>query len=194
MKICVSYDRCPIRFLPSIPKKCRVRIALTIHPPYDTPLFEGKPKKRGTQKRLFSPFKNRSGRMIPGHLIQHPRQRWGIRRPDHYACPYSSDSKTGWGFTAFFIAPAVFLPSPPRPDSRCWSECIWSFVSAPTRGTCLFLEDRNGYRYELRYIRDKEGREVDFAVLKEGVLEELIEARVAGEEISGSLPKKALHP
>jgi predicted AAA+ superfamily ATPase len=50
-----------------------------------------------------------------------------------------------------------------------------------------FLEDRDGYRYELRYIRDKEGREVDFAVLKEGVLEELIEAKVSDEEISRSL-------
>ena len=50
-----------------------------------------------------------------------------------------------------------------------------------------FLEDRDGYRYELRYIRDKEGREVDFAVLKEGVLEELIEAKLSDEEISRSL-------
>ena len=50
-----------------------------------------------------------------------------------------------------------------------------------------FLEDRDGYRCELRYIRDKEGREVDFAVLKEGVLEELIEAKLSDEEISRSL-------
>lgn len=50
-----------------------------------------------------------------------------------------------------------------------------------------FLEDRDGYRYELRYVRDKEGREVDFAVLKEGELEELIEAKVSDEEISRSL-------
>jgi len=45
MKICVSYDRNPVRVVPSIPKKGRVRPALTIHPPYDTPLFEGKSKK-----------------------------------------------------------------------------------------------------------------------------------------------------
>jgi len=62
-----------------------------------------------------------------------------------------------------------------------------------------FWEDRDGYRCELRYIRDKEGREVDFALFKEGVLEELVEAKSSGEEISKSLlyyanrlkPKKA---
>ncbi|MBU0992323.1 MAG: ATP-binding protein [Proteobacteria bacterium] len=50
-----------------------------------------------------------------------------------------------------------------------------------------FLEDRDGFRCELRYIRDKEGREVDFAILKEGVLEELIEVKYSDEEISKSL-------
>ena len=50
-----------------------------------------------------------------------------------------------------------------------------------------FLEDRDGYRYELRYIRDKEGREVDFAVIKEGKLEELIEAKYSDETVSKSL-------
>jgi predicted AAA+ superfamily ATPase len=62
-----------------------------------------------------------------------------------------------------------------------------------------FLEDRDGYRYELRYIRDKEGREVDFAVIKDGTLEELIEAKYGDEKLSKSLryyaqrlnPKKA---
>ncbi len=50
-----------------------------------------------------------------------------------------------------------------------------------------FLEDRDGYRYDLRYIRDKEGREVDFAILKDGVLEELIEVKYSDEDISRSL-------
>jgi len=35
-----------------------------------------------------------------------------------------------------------------------------------------YLEDYEGYRYELRYIRDKEGREVDFVILKEGIIED----------------------
>jgi len=50
-----------------------------------------------------------------------------------------------------------------------------------------FLEDRDGYRYELRYIRDKEGREVDFVIVKDGELEELIEAKFSDENISKSL-------
>jgi hypothetical protein len=50
-----------------------------------------------------------------------------------------------------------------------------------------FLEDHEGYRCELRYIRDKEGREVDFVLLKEGVVEELIEVKYSDEEISRSL-------
>ena len=50
-----------------------------------------------------------------------------------------------------------------------------------------FLEDRDGYRYELRYIRDKEGREVDFVVVKEGEIEELIETKFSEEQISRSL-------
>ncbi len=50
-----------------------------------------------------------------------------------------------------------------------------------------FLEDRDGYRYELRYIRDKEGREVDFVILKEGVLEELIEVKFSDDKVSKHL-------
>jgi len=50
-----------------------------------------------------------------------------------------------------------------------------------------FLEDRDGYRYELRYIRDKEGREVDFVIVRDGELEELIEAKFSDENISKSL-------
>lgn len=40
-----------------------------------------------------------------------------------------------------------------------------------------FREDRLGHRYELRYVRDKEGREVDFVVVRDGKVEELIEAK-----------------
>ena len=50
-----------------------------------------------------------------------------------------------------------------------------------------FLEDRDGYRYELRYIRDKEGREVDFLILKEGQAEELIEAKDTDDAVSKHL-------
>jgi len=50
-----------------------------------------------------------------------------------------------------------------------------------------FLEDRDGYRYELRYICDKEGREVDFVILKEGIIEELIEVNLSDDKISKHL-------
>ena len=50
-----------------------------------------------------------------------------------------------------------------------------------------FLEDHEGYRYELCYVRDKEGREVNFLILKEGIVEELIEVKFSDEQISKSL-------
>lgn len=40
---------------------------------------------------------------------------------------------------------------------------------------------------ELRYLRDKEKREVDFVILKDGHVEELIEAKFSDEKISTSL-------
>jgi len=62
-----------------------------------------------------------------------------------------------------------------------------NFVATSLLKRLHFLEDRDGYRYELRYIRDKEGREVDFAIVKEGELEELIEAKYSDDNISKSL-------
>ncbi|MCF6248323.1 MAG: ATP-binding protein [Desulfobacula sp.] len=50
-----------------------------------------------------------------------------------------------------------------------------------------YFEDRDGFRYDLRYIRDKEGREVDFVVLKEGMVEELIEVKYSDDTISKHL-------
>lgn len=40
-----------------------------------------------------------------------------------------------------------------------------------------FLEDSTGDRYELNYLRDKEKREIDFVVLKNGKVSTLIEAK-----------------
>ncbi len=50
-----------------------------------------------------------------------------------------------------------------------------------------YREDYEGYRCELRYIRDKEGHEVDFAILQDGMLEELIEVKYSDDGISPSL-------
>ncbi len=48
-------------------------------------------------------------------------------------------------------------------------------------------EDREGYRCELRYLRDKEGREIDFVILKNGDIQELIEVKYAEENVTRSL-------
>ncbi len=50
-----------------------------------------------------------------------------------------------------------------------------------------YTEDFEGHKMELRYVRDKEGREVDFAILKNGELTELIEVKLADPALSTSL-------
>lgn len=50
-----------------------------------------------------------------------------------------------------------------------------------------YLEDTEGYRCELFYIRDKDGREVDFCVVIDGKVVELIEAKLNDSNISKSL-------
>jgi predicted AAA+ superfamily ATPase len=50
-----------------------------------------------------------------------------------------------------------------------------------------FLSDRDGFRYELCYIRDKEKREVDFAVVRNGLVLDLIECKYARAESHKSL-------
>jgi predicted AAA+ superfamily ATPase len=50
-----------------------------------------------------------------------------------------------------------------------------------------FLEDYYGYRYELRYIRDKEGREVDFVILRDNIIQELVEVKYGDDSLSPAL-------
>lgn len=50
-----------------------------------------------------------------------------------------------------------------------------------------FLQEHSGHRYELRYLRDKEGREVDFVVLKDRKVYELWEAKLRDETPSAHL-------
>lgn len=59
-----------------------------------------------------------------------------------------------------------------------------------------FLEDYYGYHCELRYVRDKEGREVDFITLINKKVDELIEVKLSDEEPSLSLKyyKEKLNP
>ena len=59
-----------------------------------------------------------------------------------------------------------------------------------------FLQDSQGLPLELKYIRDKEGREVDFLILKEGRPFALIDAKLSQDKISRSLKyySKKLRP
>ena len=69
----------------------------------------------------------------------------------------------------------------------------WEFQ----RNRLFFTKLQNGLDYF--GVRDKEGREVDFVILKDGEIQELIEVKVAEENVGRSLryyaeklrPKKA---
>lgn len=50
-----------------------------------------------------------------------------------------------------------------------------------------FIEDFYGYSCELKYIRDKDGREVDFVTVIDGKIEELIEVKAKDGDLSTSL-------
>ena len=50
-----------------------------------------------------------------------------------------------------------------------------------------FTEDAEGHRMQLAYIRDKEGREVDFAILKDGKLDQLVEVKLNEARVSTAL-------
>ena len=62
-----------------------------------------------------------------------------------------------------------------------------NFVATHLLKRLNFMEDCEGYRCELRYLRDKEGREVDFVILRDGEIQELIEVKVAEENVTRSL-------
>ena len=49
---------------------------------------------------------------------------------------------------------------------------------------CHFIEDTEGYPMELRYIRDREGREIDFVVLKKGKAQFAVECKISEVSLS----------
>ena len=69
-------------------------------------------------------------------------------------------------------------------------------VATHLRKRLDFLEDSTGHAYALHYVRDREAREVDFVVLKDGAVDALIEAKWADDKPSRSLAYFAsiLHP
>lgn len=58
------------------------------------------------------------------------------------------------------------------------------------------LEDRTRHRFELRFVRDKEGREVDFAIVREDRLVELVEVKYGDNRLARPLQyfAKRLNP
>jgi uncharacterized protein len=52
---------------------------------------------------------------------------------------------------------------------------------------CHFMEDSEGYNMDLRFLRDTDGREVDFVVLKEGRPLFAVECKTGEKEISPAL-------
>ncbi len=64
---------------------------------------------------------------------------------------------------------------------------IENLVAAHLLKQAHYLSDRDGYNYELYYLRDKEGREVDFAITRNGVIQELVEVKWADQNLSPAL-------
>jgi predicted AAA+ superfamily ATPase len=62
-----------------------------------------------------------------------------------------------------------------------------NFVATHLLKRLHFEEDYEGRICQLHYIRDKEGREVDFAIVRDGVLEELIEVKYRETAVSRHL-------
>jgi uncharacterized protein len=62
-----------------------------------------------------------------------------------------------------------------------------NFVATHLLKYCHYLQDSTGHRYELRYLRDKEGREVDFVIVKDRKVTELYECKW-----TDTTPSKAL--
>ena len=52
---------------------------------------------------------------------------------------------------------------------------------------CHFMEDTEGYRMELRYLRDRDGREVDFVVVRDGSPLFAVECKASGGSLAGNI-------
>ncbi len=62
-----------------------------------------------------------------------------------------------------------------------------NFVASHLLKMCHFKQDYTGEKWELAYLRDKEQHEVDFIILRDGKIVELIETKFSDKNISSSL-------
>ena len=62
-----------------------------------------------------------------------------------------------------------------------------NFIAAQLLKYCHFLEDTEGFRMDLRFLRDTDKREIDFVVLKEGLPLFAVECKTGEKNINPSL-------
>lgn len=62
-----------------------------------------------------------------------------------------------------------------------------NFIASQLLKYCQFIEDTEGYRMELRFLRDTDKREVDFVVIREGKPEFAVECKTGEKNISPSI-------
>lgn len=65
--------------------------------------------------------------------------------------------------------------------------CFENLIATHLLKKIHYLEDSKGFQFELKYIRDKESREVDFIIVKENKVFALIEVKLSDDKISRSL-------
>lgn len=74
-----------------------------------------------------------------------------------------------------------------------WSLCespgarFENLVASQLLKYCHYLEDNDGYKMELRYLRDTNQREVDFVILKDSKPEFAVEVKLSDHNISPSI-------
>jgi len=62
-----------------------------------------------------------------------------------------------------------------------------NFIASQLLKYCQFIEDTEGYRMELRFLRDTDKREIDFVVIKDGKPEFAVECKTGEKDISPSI-------
>jgi hypothetical protein len=104
-------------------------------------------------------------------------------------------SSLHWGFLVrpWFRSVAKALRKEPKWFLRDWSGCADPGARAETFVACHLLKAVEGWvdlglgEFELRYVRDKEKREVDFLVVRDGRPWFLVEAKLRDTALSPSL-------
>ena len=70
------------------------------------------------------------------------------------------------------------------PDSGAKFE---NFIASQLLKYCHFMEDTEGFRMELRFLRDTDKREIDFVILKEGLPLFAVECKTGEKSINPSI-------